>query len=205
MRSFTLIYSLLALVVVTTGCTPSNPTFAVLDQTAIPQPLFDGQTSKAITRGTAGETTLIQGQCDPRVRDIRANVIGQGARAGGLDVVSVGAPSVACPSTGKFNFTLKSFVDLVGPPVINRTYVIELRADTAGGLSNPSVLSLTYTRDTWEAWRLTAGGARGLASGSFRADLRVTQLVGAGDANADANKGTARSPHFIFRRGRAAR
>lgn len=185
----------------------------MLDQNAIPQPTFDGQTEKSLTRQSNIETTVIQGQCDPRIRAIRVALDGYGAVAGDLARVSVGAPTVTCASNGSFSFTLESLADLVGIATPNQTYRLNLRADTAGGISNPSTLSILYVRDEWEQWRLTTGATESAAAGprlattggTFKADVRVVGQAGADDTGADALHDVARSSNFVFKRGRAAR
>ena len=191
------------------GCSKNTPTFGVLDQNAIPQPTFGGETQLSVSPAGLAVTSPIQGECDPRIRAIAVSVIG-GTVDGPLDAAATATPVVDCAGTGKFSFTLKGLDGLLNSPQANQTYRIELRGQTAGGRSNASVILVTFVKDLPERTRLTSGGSesgavpRGVASASFRADVRLTHFVNATDATAGADVTRAASAHYQIRYGRAA-
>ena len=206
MRALT--YSLTVLsTLVTLGCTNGHPTFGVLNQSAIPQITFGGQTDRAIELGGLGLTSALAGECDPRVRQV--DVVVRGGSRGHLDLLAVGSPIVACGTAGTFSLTLKALRDLIPSATANQSYVIEFRAETPGGISNPSFLRLTYVRELVPPLRVTAGATesstspRVATSVHFRADVRLTNRVNAADATAGAVVTRASSANFQMRQGRA--
>lgn len=158
------------------SCTKATPTFALLDVNNIPQPMFAGSTSKTIVATKEDTTFAIQGECDPKIRDIMGQALGATGAFGNMKAIAKSTVTVACASTGKFSFELKSLQSLGYKAQDGETYEIELRADTSAGVSNPSYIRITYNpaQGGYRPVLLTGGSTFGATGGTFSADVRVS-------------------------------
>jgi hypothetical protein len=186
----------------TLGCTKGTAGFDLLDADSIPQPLFSGATIKAISTTSDSTTYLISGECDRKIRSIKARAVGVSASAGDLDGIAVSAPTVGCGSDGKFSFELKSLADLGYAAAEGGTYEVQLRGSTSAGLSNPSSIKITYVNANGGGRKrvtVNAGGGRRLASSaSFKAEIRA-------DFRGNDSRDVQTSPGFKLKTGPAVR
>lgn len=167
-----LIFSTAAAVV---GCTKSSPSFEGLDSSNLPQPLFNGRSS--VIKETASPATLYQvdGQCDPRIRDIVASVREGSSASGPLNTIATSV-SVQCATHGRFSFVLKSLTGLGITPAEGQTYHVDLRAVTLGGLSQASTINIHFSALNGPDEKhllLTSGSAKESTSSSYSAVIRI--------------------------------
>lgn len=168
-------------VLFTFGCTKGAPSFETLDPSNIPQPLFSGLTYRSLTTATPTATFPVIGECDPRITGLLATVVGVSS-AQSLSAISTAPVNVTCATNGKFSFTLTSLNAMGFSISDNRTYEVELRAVTDGGVSRPSVIRVLYL--TPKRIYLTSGStlsntnAPRIAQGAtFKAEVRLGHLM----------------------------
>ncbi len=182
-KQSTVFIPLVVVMMFSLGCTKGTPTFENLDNSTLPQPKLSGQTSKNVLTTSAGATSDISGECDPKIQDILATVVGVANSS------SVGLSSIAtsvlvkCSNSGTFSFTLKSLTNLGVTLVENKTYVIELRGVTIAGVSRPSQLNLLYAPTGGSGPKrfvLTSGGTESTSTGPriatstlYQAEVRI--------------------------------
>lgn len=169
------------------GCTKTTPEFAVLDQNNIPQPMFNGSTSMNAILTSATETFAIQGQCDPKIHAIEAMVVGPNSGFVSANAISNSGFTLACATSGTFSMTLKTLAGLGLAVVENSNYEIDLRAVTAGGISNSSRIHLHYSTAgatgpkrlllTSGATASSSAAPRIATSPNFKAEVRVDHML----------------------------
>jgi hypothetical protein len=127
------------------ACTKSQPDFAVIDEDNIPRPLFSGSTKKQLFTGNNNLTFKINGECDPKISEIKGTAIGTNYNAANMRELTVNDISLTCTSDGKFSFELKSLSNLGYTLTENSVYEIQLRGVTTAGMSKPSSILITYS------------------------------------------------------------
>jgi hypothetical protein len=155
------------------ACTKAATEFETLDQSSIPQPTFNGNTSRSFTTSNPAQTFSVSGECDTKIAGITASVIGG---VSNVELSSIAtAVSVSCQTSGVFSFTLNSLTALGFTPSVGQTYIVELVADTPSGPSNPSQIRITYSSSLTSPVLLSSGATPNASDGSrFSATLRVT-------------------------------
>jgi hypothetical protein len=166
------------------GCVKAEPEFETLDESKIPQPLFEGETTKTIAVADMFANITISGQCHPKIREILIrDPNGQSvfSSLASLAVSSSVTCSTQCQADGKGCFTF----ELTGlralnqnmAPVAGQVFQFELKGVTAGGVSKASTLRLTYSPGSGNHRILISSGATLLnhnSSGTnIKADVRV--------------------------------
>lgn len=200
-RNWNIILGLCALVL---GCTKGNPTFSDLGSDNIPQPLFSGASSETLQSATATQTYVISGECDPKIESILATTVGLTTAQVSLNsLATTSSVSINCGTTGKFSFTLKSLTDLGFTIVDNRTYDIELRGVTSGGLSRSSLIHIVYSTGGGpdaKQIKIISGatesnsGPRLATSTSFNAVIRVSNRAPAYTGSPTADEVVRKTP-----------
>lgn len=158
------------------ACTGGQPDFQVIDENSIPQPTFSGITTKSIFTGSTTADFVINGECDPKIRDLKATVLNNNSvSALNLRELSNEGLTITCPSDGKFKFELKSFADLGITPTEGMIYEIDVQGVTSAGLSKASKIRITYSKQIGgEGFKqITAGSTRNAQGGPFSANVRL--------------------------------
>jgi hypothetical protein len=171
------------------ACSKAKTDFELLDQDAIPQPKFSGQTVKNLTASSGSATFNISGECDPKIKSLKARPSPIVSTYASVSDYTVSAPTVNCSSSGTFSFELKSLTALGFTPLVEgHTYEIQLTGMTSAGLSRPSYIRITYqsgagNRNIW----LAAGGIHNAAASGLGADAAMTASGGAFKAQVSIN------------------
>lgn len=171
------------------GCSKAKTQFEVLDQNAIPQPLFSGAKTKQLTTSSGSETFTITGECDQKIKSITGSTVGVMNSFSSIDSISTTTVTVDCKASQTFSFTLKSLNALGFTSLVNgQIYEVRLKGVTSAGDSNPSSIFIRYESSPSAQLRVLAGGVHGdgasgagdtarsvtLGPGSFRAQMRAT-------------------------------
>lgn len=119
------------------GCTKGNPNFAVLDSTAIPQPVFTSTnaTTAAVQITDAGLPIATSIKCNTKFDSFLA------AANTGYSNQSI---SATCGTSGTIAVSLDSLMAMHFTISDNSNYDIMISAVTDGGVSQPSVLHVQY-------------------------------------------------------------
>jgi hypothetical protein len=199
---------------ITLGCTKGVPGFSTLDSSNLPQPLFSGATEETITASSPLQTFAISGDCDSRITDIAGSAEGTAKTFSTLGAMAVSSVSIDCSASGHFSFTLKSLADLGFSPDSGLTYNVDLRAITNGGISNASVIHITYSPGAGPDPKhiLLTGGSTASSSGErvalgsgIKATLRVSTRAPASSDHSVADAMTTKTgTHIIMKMGPAA-
>lgn len=157
------------------ACTKGTPAFDVIDESSIPQPTFSGITTKSIITGSDANNFLIKGECDPKIRDLKATPLNTTVSALSLREMTSSPITITCASNGKFEFELKSFRDLGLTPSEGMIYEIDVQGVTSAGLSRASRIRITYsTLVGGEGQKqITSGSTRNATGGPFSANMRI--------------------------------
>lgn len=195
MRSVWVCLSLGFVSLLSVACSKADPGFQVLDANVVPQPLFNGATSRTIQSATGAEMPLIEGECDYKISFITAQIVELESAAGSLDHVSTGAATVACQTNGTFKFRLKTLADLGFTLVQGKTYEFELRGFTSSGVSKATSLKVHYDNNSGRGANLInylasatlSGSSERAVSSNGNALKAVIRLTSALPAYNDAN------------------
>lgn len=180
---------ILAMAISTLACSKAKTEFELSDQDAIPQPKFSGQTVKNLTAISGTVTFSISGECDPKIRSLKAKATSLVSSYVSVSDYTVTAPTVNCSSAGTFSFQLKGLTDLGFSPLVeNQTYEIQLTGMTAAGMSRPSSIRITYSsgagnRNIW----LAGGGIHNAATSGNNADAAMASSGGTFKAEVSIN------------------
>ncbi|NJL25983.1 MAG: hypothetical protein HC902_13000 [Calothrix sp. SM1_5_4] len=165
------------------GCTKVDPGFENLGDDNIPRPTFSGQTTLSLESGSETQTYEVSGECDSKIRSLTGAAVGAASIFNAVDGLTIAGVDVNCASmgtSGTFKFTLKSLKDLGFNPQEGRTYEIQLRGVTVGGMSKPSVIRIRYSaaNGTRPApVTVSAGGTRTASGGAYKAEFRVNFMT----------------------------
>lgn len=179
----------LFMAVSTMACSKAKTEFELSDQDAIPQPKFSGQTVKNLTATSGSVTFSISGECDPKIRSLKAKATSLVSSYVSVSDYAVTAPTVNCSSGGTFSFQLKSLSALGFSPLVeNQTYEIQLTGMTSAGMSRPSYIRIIYSsgagnRNIW----LAGGGIHNAATSGNNADSAMTASGGSFKAEVSIN------------------
>lgn len=134
------------------GCVKAEPEFDTLDENKIPQPVFNGETTKIIDVSDPNSNITISGQCHPKIKEILIKGPSTSSVFSKLDTVTVSSSvtcSTQCQSDGKgcFSFELINLKALNGNtvPSAGQVFQVELKGITSGGVSKASVVRITYS------------------------------------------------------------
>lgn len=157
------------------ACTKGQPDFQVINESSIPQPTFMGATLKSIITGSSTKDFPVNGECDPKIRDLKATILNTSVSATSLRDMTNAGITITCASNGKFHFELKSFSNLGITPTEGMIYEIDVQGVTSAGLSRPSKIRITYsTLVGGEGQKqITAGTTRKAQGGPFSANMRI--------------------------------
>jgi hypothetical protein len=158
-------FSVLSLLLLTSGCTKGIPQFGELDSENIPQPLFNNKRAetKTVMAVKAGDSIHVSGTCSPLVDTLSFRIVGlfnwgdyaidlldSSLSANDTDGTAVVVPTTAidCKGAGTFSFYMKDFATLFPTQTAaSYTFVLEARSETVVGPSNPSTLTINYSID----------------------------------------------------------
>lgn len=157
------------------ACTKGQPDFQVINEDRIPQPTFLGATTKSIITASSTTDFLINGECDPKISDLKATALNPSVSASSLREMTNSGLTITCPSNGKFQFELKSFSGLGISPTEGMVYEIDVQGITSAGLSRASKIRITYsTLVGGEGHKqITSGSTRNARGGPFSANMRI--------------------------------
>lgn len=160
------------------ACTKATPDFDVLDEDRVPRPQFSGATTKTLQAYSDALTFQINGECDPKIRNIIGSALGTSTTFSNINALTVSGINVTCATDNKFSFELKSLAALGYTVTEGAIYEIQLRAETSGGVSKPSYIRILYTSAAGGSRPIliTSGGTgAALASnGNISASIRVS-------------------------------
>lgn len=140
------------------GCTKVDPGFSVLDSNSIPQPLFSGATTTSMASATGNEKFAINGECDFKIRNLTAQIVGVDSGPGTMEHVATGTVVATCQDDGKFSFELKSLNDLGIVLKKGSTYEVQLRGVTTAGPSKPSSIYVRFGADVGPRLAVVSSG-----------------------------------------------
>ena len=163
------------------ACTQATTDFEVLNEDSIPRPQFSGATTKSLQTSSDALTFQINGECDPKVRNIIGSAVGTASTFSNISALTVSGINVTCSTDRKFSFELKSLASLGYTVSEGSVYEIQLRSETSGGTSKPSFIRIRYTSAMGgtRPTLITSGGTGStLATGSgISASVRVTHKM----------------------------
>lgn len=178
------------------ACTQATPDFEVLSEDSIPRPKFAGSTTKTLQTFSDSVTFQINGECDPKVRNIIGTAVGTATTFSNMNSLTVAGLNVTCSTDKKFSFELKSLSALGYTATEGRVYEIQLRSETSGGTSKPSYIRILYTSAAGgiRPTLITSGGTGStLAShaSGISASVRVTNKINRAPTSAQASPESA--------------
>lgn len=156
------------------ACTQGTPELTVLDEDVIPRPMFSGSTVKQMATSSSTQTFSINGECDSQIRALQGSATGTNSTFSTLAAMSVSSVSVTCSTDGKFSFVLKSLTDLGYTATEGQTYEIQLRGETSGGISKPSLIKIMYGAAANGRPILITSGTNTAINGNLSAEIRIT-------------------------------
>ncbi|MCB9072249.1 MAG: hypothetical protein H6623_01410 [Bdellovibrionaceae bacterium] len=174
------------------SCSKVNPDFDTIDSDKIPQPLFLGSSVKQIYTASDSITFDINGECDPKISNLKGSATGSSTTISSVRDLSVSDIKMNCTSNKKFSFELKSLAALGYTVSENAVYEIQLVGVTSAGDSKPSKIIITYSsalggkRNTV----VTSGGTGGKfitdgTANGFKAKVRISDKSNSPIINAD--------------------
>lgn len=186
------------------ACTKANPEFALLDGN-LPQPKFNGSTTKTIHTTSDSDTFNIAGECDPKIKSLTMKPVGLSAVFAPADIFTVTPATVNCASNGAFTFELKSISGL-GYISAGPDYEIQVRGVTVLGEGPSSFIRIHFSNPVAAPRLLMSGGgvhgfgqdANRMSSANFTLEVRLGTIH---DPNANAQLSSA---NFAARIGAAS-